>query len=284
MMLGHSERESGAHALVAASIGGWAPDCEPLLDLGSMTATLSTVANLAGLAGVVHLGHPAQPSHELERALLGGPTSLVLTAAVAVSAEWVWVGRSTDSTGSVVIDEAGMRDRRHILRGMGASPRLVPTRTTLAERIAVAGETGSLVLERSRVPAGWVELPGSSRLTAGAPVWYGLVESRTRAPEVTGVGQVWLAFGPGKDHRGSLQETLGLFADSGVDLQHLRSHRSVAGPHFFFTAFSCDSAAALAQLTGTLGSRGVAHRVLAVLPGGDFPVGPEALDPQWAST
>lgn len=281
-MLGHSERESAPHAVAAAVAGGWSDPGESLLDLGSMTSTLSTVANLAGLAAVVHLGHPAQPSHDLERALLAGSPRLVLTGAVAVRAEWTWVGRSIESTGTVVVDEAGMRDRRHLLRAMGASPHLVPTRAGVEERISLTGETGSLVVERSRVPAGWVELPGSSRLAEGPPVWYGLVESRPDLPLVDGVHQVWLAFGPRDDHRGSLQDTLTLFADVGVDLQHLRSHRSVAGPHFFFSSFSCAGSDVLTGLTRAFAGRGIAHRVLAVLPGDEFLPGPDSLDPQWA--
>ncbi len=149
-MLGRSERESGAQALLAATAAGWVEgdpaEAESLLDLGSTTATLSTVASIDGLSAVVHLGHPAQPSHELERALLAGPPSLVLTGASAVPAQWVWVGRSgaaRDLTGHVVVDEAGMRDRRHVLRTMGVSPSLVPTRTSLEERVALAGPDGS---------------------------------------------------------------------------------------------------------------------------------------------
>jgi hypothetical protein len=291
-MLGRSERESGAQALLAASSAGWVDpaDAEALLDLGSTTATLSTVASIDGLSAVVHLGHPAQPSHELERALLAAPPTLVLTGAVGVPAQWAWVGRSAgahDVAGHVVVDEAGMRDRRHVLRTMGVSPRLVPTRTTLEERVALAGSDGSLVVERgvaraSLAPLGFVELPGSERLAEGAPVWYGLLESRAAAPHVDGSAQVWLAFGPRDDHRGSLQQTLGLFADAGIDLQHLRSHRSQAGPHIFFTAFSCPDASALDGLVRGFTERGVAHRVLAVLPGQEFVPGPDALEPRWA--
>ncbi len=294
-MLGRSERESGAQALLAASSADWVTgdpaDARTLLDLGSTTATLSTVASIDGLSAVVHLGHPAQPSHELERALLAGPPSLVLTGATAVPAQWVWVGRSTvtrELTGHVVVDEAGMRDRRHVLRTMGVSPSLVPTRTTLEERVALAGPDGSLVVERSvaqgRLAAlGYVELAGSERLAEGAPIWYGLLESREEAPRVEGVAQVWLAFGPRDDHRGSLQQTLGLVASAGIDLQHLRSHRSQAGPHIFFSAFSCPDAAALDGLVAGFGEVGVAHRVLAVLPGQEFVPGPDALEPLWAS-
>ncbi|QJW37324.1 hypothetical protein [Cellulosimicrobium protaetiae] len=298
-MLGRSERESGAQALLAATSAGWSagepaeagPDVQALLDLGSTTATLSTVASIDGLAAVVHLGHPAQPSHELERALLAGPPSLVLTGATAVPAQWVWVGRSASArelTGHVVVDEAGMRDRRHVLRTMGVSPSLVPTRTSLEDRVALAGPDGSLVVERSVAEGtlaalGYAELSGSELLGEGAPVWYGLLESREKAPRVEGVAQVWLAFGPRDDHRGSLQETLSLVARAGIDLQHLRSHRSQAGPHIFFCAFSCPDAETLDGLVGGFAERGVAHRVLAVLPGQEFVPGPDALEPRWAS-
>ncbi|MBD5787020.1 hypothetical protein IF650_12605 [Cellulosimicrobium terreum] len=293
-MLGRSERESGAQALLAAVGAGWAGGDpsrpEALLDLGSTGATLSTVASIEGLAAVVHLGHPAQPSHELERALLAAPSTVGLTAAVSVPAQWVWVGRSGDRdvTGHVVVDEAGMRDRRHVLRTMGVSPQLVPTRTGVAERVALAGADGSLVVERSvarteLAAQGFVELAGSELLGEGAPVWYGLLESRETAPRSEGAAQVWLALGPRDDHRGSLQETLGVVAAAGIDLQHLRSHRSQAGPHIFFTSFSCPDADTLDGLVRGFDERGVAHRVLAVLPGQDFVPGPDALAPRWAA-
>ncbi|MFE6236900.1 hypothetical protein [Cellulosimicrobium sp. NPDC057862] len=294
-MLGRSERESGAQALLAATAAGWVEgepaEADALLDLGSTTATLSTVASIDGLSAVVHLGHPAQPSHELERALLAAPPSLVLTGASAVPAQWVWVGRSgaaRDLTGHVVVDEAGMRDRRHVLRTMGVSPSLVPTRTSLEERIALAGPDGSLVVERSVAAGplaalGYAELSGSEVLGDGAPVWYGLLESRVAVPRAEGVAQVWLAFGPRDDHRGSLQETLALVAQAGIDLQHLRSHGSQAGPHIFFCAFSCPDAGALDGLLAGFAERGVAHRLLAVLPGQEFVPGPDALAPRWAS-
>ncbi|MFB8227779.1 hypothetical protein [Cellulosimicrobium sp. NPDC055967] len=294
-MLGRSERESGAQALLAATAAGWVAgdpaEADALLDLGSTTATLSTVASIDGLSAVVHLGHPAQPSHELERALLAAPPSLVLTGASAVPAQWVWVGRSAaarDLTGHVVVDEAGMRDRRHVLRTMGVSPSLVPTRTSLEERVALAGPDGSLVVERSVAAGplaalGYTELAGSEVLGDGAPVWYGLLESRDVVPRADGVAQVWLAFGPRDDHRGSLQQTLGLVAQAGIDLQHLRSHRSQTGTHIFFCAFSCPDAATLDGLVAGFAERGVAHRLLAVLPGQEFVPGPDALAPRWAS-
>ena len=51
-MLGRSERESAAHVLAAARIGGWdvphnRDELSDVLDLGSMTAALATVAPLA---------------------------------------------------------------------------------------------------------------------------------------------------------------------------------------------------------------------------------------------
>ena len=289
-MLGRSERESGAHARLAAQIAKWhgadglpaGTGADDLLDLGSTSSTLATVASIDDLAAVMHIGHPAQPSHDLERALLAASPSLVVTAAVAVPAQWVWVGRPGQATGSVVVDEAGMRDCRHVLRTLGANPRLVPSRTALDERIALSGRDGTLVVERSEIPAGWAEIPGSEQLSAGAPIWYGLVEARRPAPVVEGEAQVWFAFGPRDDHRGSLQQTLSVIAESGIDMQHLRSHRSLAGPHIFFSSVSCPDAAVLAARVGALAARDGAHRVLAVLPGRDFLPGPDALVPQWA--
>lgn len=279
-MLGRSERESPAHAVLAARMAGWADPVE-LLDLGTTTDTLATVASIEGLTAVVHLGHPEHPAPGIERALLEGGSSLILTAAVAVPSQWVWVGAGATG-GQVVIDEAGLRDCAGVLRGLGASPRLVPTRTTVDERIALAGDGGSLVLERSRVPAGFVELPDSAALAAGGPVWYGLLESRADWPAFAAPAQVWLAFGPADDHRGSLQPTLGVIADAGLDLDHLRSQPSTGGPHVFFTSFSCPASDTLRDLVAALTEQGVAHRTLAVLPGEAFVPGPDTLTPRWA--
>ncbi|BDZ40945.1 hypothetical protein GCM10025865_02440 [Paraoerskovia sediminicola] len=289
-MLGRSERESGEHVRQAVESAGWTraddgPDGSErqseLLDLGTTSATLATVARIEGLRAVLHIGHPLQPSEDLERALLAADRSLVVTGAVAVRADWVWVGPSRDAGGSVVVDEAGMRDCRHVLRAMGAAPRLVPSRAGVAERVDLAGSAGSLVIERSRVPAGFVELVGSARLTEGDPVWYGLVESRAEAAKVEGEAQVWFAFGPRDDHRGSLQETLRVFADVGIDLDHLRSHPSAEGPHVFFASFACPAPTVLDDLVARLDDRGVARRVLAVIPGVTFVPSPQAFRPEW---
>ncbi|WP_125776749.1 hypothetical protein [Antribacter gilvus] len=284
-MLGRTERESPAHAALAARIGGWAvEDTLELLDLGTTTGTLATVASIDDLGAVMHLGHPEQPWPELEEALLQSASSLIVTSAVAVPGEWVWVGPASGGPvgGQVIVDEAGMRDCRSVLRGLGVSPRLVPSRTTVDERVALAGPDGSLVIERSRVPAGYAELPDSAALQGRPPVWYGLLESRHAWPVFDEPAQVWLAFGPYDDHRGSLQPTLAVIAGTGIDLQHLRSHQSVLGPHVFFTSFSCPSSAVLDALVAELDQHGVAHRTLAVLPGADFVPGPLSLDPQWA--
>jgi hypothetical protein len=301
-MLGRSERESPAHAALAVELGGWSGLVEPealaqqrsmpgrsrltpaleLLDLGTSTDTLATVASIADLAAVVHLGHPEQPAPTLEEALLAGDPSLMVTAAVPVQTQWAWVGHPEATGGAVVIDEAGLRDCRDVLRTLGVSPRLVPARTPVAERVAIAGSDGSLVIERPRVPAGLVELPGSERLGELPPVWYGLVESRASWPRFAGPAQVWLAFGPYDDHRGSLQPTLAVIADAGIDLRHLRSHPSTLGPHVFFTSFLCPRVEVLDELTAQLDTRSIAHRTLAVLPGEDFRPGPAALAPRWA--
>lgn len=291
-MLGRTENESPAHAALAARLGGWsgvagaagrpADDDVELLDLGTAADTLATVASIADLAAVVHLGHPEQPATRLEEALLAGDPSLILTAAVPVPAQWVWVGRPDATGGPVVIDEPGLRDCRDVLRTLGVSPQLVPTRTPVEERVALAGATGSLVLERDRVPAGLVELAGSEHLATRPPVWYGLLESRAQWPRFESPAQVWLAFGPYDDHRGSLQPTLTVIADAGIDLQHLRSHPSSLGPHVFFTSFSCPRVAVLDALVADLDERGIAHRTLAVLPGEDLVPGPQVLSPRWA--
>ncbi|HEY9411997.1 MAG TPA: hypothetical protein VIP77_20625 [Jiangellaceae bacterium] len=286
-MLGRSELESGAQARSAARIAGWIDEDDAtfgaLLDLGPTTATLSTVAHMPGLAAVVHLGHPAQPSHELERALLAAPPALMITSAVAIPAEWVWVGRTAEAAAGVVVDDAAMRDCQHTLRMMGLNPQLVSTRTPIDTRIELAGAGGTLVVERTNVPPGFVELPGSAQLAEGAAIWYGLVEARDHLPDTLVSSQVWLAFGPHDDHRGSLQQTLAVIADAGIDLQHLRSHESKAGPHVFFSAFTCDDRSALEQLVREFDDREVAHRVLAVVPGQGFAPCPDGIVPMWST-
>lgn len=285
-MLGRTERESGTHARLAAALGNWdtaenRDEPSDLLDLGSMTATLATVSQIEGLSAVMHIGHPSQPAHDLERALLASDARLMVNSAVAVAPEWTWVGRKAEATGNVVVDEAGMRDCRYALRAMGANPQLVPSKTSIAERIEIAGPNGSLLIERSLIPAGFSEIPGSERLAEGAPVWYGLVGERGNWSAFTEPAQVWLAFGPHADHRGSLKESLGVFERTGIDLKHLRSQRSDAGPHVFFTAFSCENSDRLDELLEEFTDRGVSHRVLAVLAGQEFRPGPDAIEPRW---
>lgn len=285
-MLGRTERESGTHARLAATIGDWdtaenRDEPSDLLNLGSMTATLATVSQIEGLSAVMHIGHPSQPAHDLERALLASDARLMISSAVAVTPEWAWVGRKAEVTGNVVVDEAGMRDCRYTLRAMGANPQLVPSRTSISDRIEIAGPNGSLLVERSLMPAGFSEIPGSERLSQGAPIWYGLVGETTGWAPFTEPVQVWLAFGPHADHRGSLKESLGVFEHSGIDLVHLRSQQSLAGPHVFFTAFSCENSERLDELLAEISERGVSHRVLAVLPGQKFRPGPDAIEPRW---
>ena len=295
-MLGRTDRESPTHASAAAKLGGWSGSNVPeglapaaarrgetveLLDLGSATDTMATVAAIDDLAAVLHIGHPEQPAPIIEEALLKGDPSLMFTAAQAVTPEWAWAARPDSSGGAVVIDEAGMRDCADTLRSFGVSPRLVPGRTTVAERVDLAGPGGSLVIERSRIPAGFVEIANSGRLAELPPVWYGLAESRSTWPRFDSSAQVWLAFGPAVDHRGSLQPTLAVVADAGVDLQHLRSHPSRQGPHVFFTSFACPHSGVLDSLVAELDARGVSHRTLAVLPGSGFQPGPKALAPRW---
>ena len=287
-MLGRSERESGAHALAAARQGAWdthenLDEPSDLLDLGSMTAALATVSRIDGLRGVMHVGHPAAPDHDLERALLASPAPLRVTAVEAVASRWVWVARGAELDGHVVVDEAGMRDCRHQLRTAGASPHLVPARTPLAERVALAGEHGSLVVERDHVPDGFTEVPGSAALGDRAPLWYGLVEPVDDPADFDEPAQVWLAFGPRDDHRGSLRHTLTLVAEAGIDLQHLRSQPSADGPHVFFASFSVPTSAPLRTLKAQLAERGVTHRVLGVMRGATFVPGPAAVTPVWAS-
>src|SRR5690606_41310023 len=105
-MLGRSERESPAHAMLAARTAGWNDPVEPLA-LGTTADTLATVASIDGLAAVVHLGHPEQPAPGLERALLEGDASLSLTAAAAAPAQRVWAGAGP-ATGQGRTHEAGV--------------------------------------------------------------------------------------------------------------------------------------------------------------------------------
>lgn len=298
-MLGRVERESPVHAALAAALGGWsatdpldagswdsAPASdEELLDLGGLTDTLATIAVMGDLAAVVQIGNPAAPEPVIEDYLLRGPANLMVVAAEAVPAQWVWVG---GAGGVVVVDEAGLRDCREHLRNLGNPLRLVPAQATVAERMAAAGPDGSMVIERDRAPQNWTLIAEPEEITGSALLWYGLIDSYESLPQFDDVAQVWLAFGPSGDYRGSLRETLGEFANLGLDLTHLRSQREASGPdgeprpHHFFTAFSCPNSAVLQALITALHKNQVRHRVLAIIPGQNFQPEPLGLTPRWS--
>ena len=52
----------------------------------------------------------------------------------------------------------------------------------------------------------------------------------------------------------------------------------------FIPSFRCSDSGVLDRLLEEFGARGVARRVLAVLPGQEFVPGPESLTPLWASS
>lgn len=281
-MLGKTGRESGAHARLAAETGQWSANDNDLLDLGAQSVMLATIAEIDGISAVVHIGHPAQPLPELERLLLSAPSDLMLTSAVAVESQWTLVHRGKEHSGVVIVDEAGMRDTRYALRTLGLTPHVVQTPMSIEDRVELAGEFDALVVERENIPAGFIEHPDSGRLHELPVIWYGLLETVTQLPQFDKPAQVWLAFGPEQDHRGSLQSILQVFADHGVDLQHLRSQRSTAGSHVFLSSFGLDNSEGLAKLVADLGARNVANRVLAVFDGQHFVPGPSALAPVWS--
>ncbi|MDR0483438.1 MAG: hypothetical protein LBH13_09865 [Cellulomonadaceae bacterium] len=148
-------------------------------------------------------------------------------------------------------------------------------------------ESGLLASDSSLVFTDCVFLPGDDDLPGddadGGARWFGLLQSRDERPRCESTAQVWLAFGPNDDYRGSLREALGVVADAGIDLQHLRSQPEPHGPHHFFTSFFCPSSSVLDALTTELDSRGVAHRTLAVLPGAEFLPHPAAIAPTWGA-
>lgn len=281
-MLGKSERESLVHAQLAAQRAGWTGGDTVMLDLGARSTTLATIAAIDGISAVVHIGHPAQPLPELERLLLSSANSLIFTAAVPVESQWTLVSRSAEVSGTAIIDEAGMRDCRAVLRSIGLEPHVVPTPMSVAERAEIAGEHGVLVIEKQRVPDGFTPLPDSYRLNELPPLWYGLLETVETLEDFASESQVWLAFGPAEDYKGSLLTTLQVFAEHGVDLQHLRSQRSQSGPHVFLSSFGVPDSHNLRGLLAELSARRVAYRVLAVLDGSHFVPGPDALVPVWS--
>jgi len=297
-VLGRVERESPVHAALAAALGGWsatdpaeagtwdsAPtNGEELLDLGGLTDTLATVAVMGDLAAVVQIGNPAAPDPLIEDYLLRGPANLMVTAAAAVPAQWVWVG---GASGVIVVDEAGLRDCREYLRNLGNPLRLVPAQASIADRMAAAGPDGSMVIERDRAPLGWEQVPGSDEISESPLLWYGLVDSCEGIPQFDAEAQIWLAFGPSGDYRGSLRETLGEFANLGLDLSHLRSQREPTGddgkprPHHFFSAFTCPNSTVLTELITALQTNQVQYRVLAAIPGANLHPEPLGLTPRW---
>lgn len=283
-MLGTSERESAVHAGLAAQKGGWDHGDTVLLELGSRTATLATIAAIDGISAVVHIGHPSQPDPDLERRLLSADNALVLTAAVAIEPQWVLVGRSQESSGAAIIDEAGMRDCRHILRTLGITPQVVPATTSIEDREVLAGEHGMLVIERPRIPVGFSELDGSALFASAVqPLWYGLLETADSLYDFSEQSQIWLAFGPDADHEGSLVVTLNVFAEHGIDLQHLRSQRSTLGPHVFLSSFAVGNSSILRKLLAQLSAQNVQYRIIGILPDTQFVPGPDALAPVWSN-
>jgi hypothetical protein len=321
-MLGRTQWESPVHTALAAAAGNWtatAPDdagawdsapvaAEEMLALGGLTDTFATVAVMADLAAVVYIGSPTDPDPSVEDYLLRGNRKLLVVAAQAVPSQWVWVGpvdypfnvdsqpqrhvgfhthtRGSQIRGSVVLDEAAMRDLREPLRSVAAPLRVVPAHTNELERALITEATGSMIIERDRIPSGFVELPRSSSVTDLAPLWYGLVDAREVLPSFNEAASVWLAFRPSDDYQGSLRNTLEVFEELGLDLTHLRSQREpddVFGPrpHHFFTAFGCQNVGVLDALRRKLSRRKVEHRVLAIIPGAEFSPKPSGLSPQW---
>lgn len=153
--------------------------------------------------------------------------------------------------------------------------------------MAAAGPDGSMVIEQGRAPAGWEIIADAEQISGSTLLWYGLIDSYDALPKFDEVAQIWLAFGPAGDYRGSLRETLGEFARLGLDLTHLRSQREPSGPdgkprsHHFFTAFNCPDSQVLHQLITALQNHQVRHRVLAVIAGHNFQPEPQGLTPRW---
>lgn len=280
-MLGRSARESHSQALSAALKAGWVQNPEDLLNLGVNSEVFSTVAKVSNISAIMHIGHPHQPDPELEQDLLSSQTNLLITDVISIPSTWVWVGRGGEPIGPVVVDTAGLRDVLPILRKFGLSPRLVPVKTSLEERIELAGVTGTLVIEGDRVPSGFEVLPGNEELESFTDVWYGLVSAEAKIPDFIEPTTIWLAFGPAQDAKGSLRETLGVLSDSEVDLAHLRSYGTKAGPHAFLCAFESPSKDHLKQLIVSLNAQSVKHRVLGVLKGATDADTPHTLEPNW---
>lgn len=280
-MLGKSARESAIHVAAAATRAGWGDGGGEILDLGTRAATLSTIASIDAISAVVHIGHPAQPDPDLERLLLTGDDALIITDSVSIEPQWVLAARSAESSGMVIVDEAGMRDCRGELRALGLAPRVVPSPTTMEQRVALAVEGDYLLVERDVIPRGFSEVAASARLARLPALWFGLLEASAGLPAFSAPAQVWLAVGPQEDHEGSLLATLSVFADHGVDLQHLRSARSTVGPHVFLSSFAISSSTQLRALLDTLEDRSVEYRILAVIPGDFRSEGPDAITPVW---
>ncbi len=279
-MIGRCDHESAEHAAAAARAGGWHAEPLPLLNLGSLEATLHSVGYLEGLDAVIRLGQPHQPDVQLEQALLASPRGVGITDARAVLTEWTWVSRS-GQVSALLVDDVGYRDCRAALEALGLPVRVVPVGTSMAERISLSGSTGSLLVERSLVPAGWSET--GSGIDWNRTIWFGLC-GRTADPVSLELPKVlWLSFAPVQDHRGSLGGILEILGSLGFDLVHLRSFELRPGYHIFFSAFVCERSDALANLERAFTDGGIHYRILAAI---DQPVAPDAsqgLAPVWGS-
>jgi len=251
-----------------------------MLALGTLPRALHTASWVGGTRIVARIGAPLHPDHRLEESLLAARSLLTLTAVQVIPTAWV-LARRGPSHGQVLVDEVAFGDCGDAMLAEGLKPQIVPA--PLEERVGLARDGDSLVIDRSELPAGFQIAPGHPRAEWNQPTWFGRIERVEELPLTGRRSGVWLAFGPHEDRTGTLREALTVFSDRSINLTHLRSVAISGGSHAFFAAFLSPDDHLLSNLLGALNDQRIAHRVLALFPydGEEDSVG--AVDPVWGN-
>lgn len=283
MFVGRAYGDSDVHALRAGRTAGWVGETDLVPEIGTLKQVLQTAGYIHDSGAIVRIGEPLQPRQELEIALLQAPPGVRLVDVCAVPSEWSWVAEADQVQTSVVLDEVAFQDCGDSLEQLGLFPQVVPSAMSVQNRMRLAGSQGSLILEESRIPAGWFELPGTAAIRRQAPIWYGLAGFFEPAPVLPMGSVVWLAFAPRVEKTGGLRDVLEVFSRSGISLKHLRSFPQVDGNYAFCSTFHVQHEIRADEIFDQLTAQQTDFRVLATFSqGGDGP-SVEGIAPIWES-
>lgn len=279
--LGRVAGDSGIHSLAASDVAGWLIDGDLVPESGSLRQVLHTAGYIHDFAAIVRIGDPLQPRQDLEIALLEAPQGVRLVAVSSCQSQWAWAAETEGVQSTVILDEDAFQDCRSVIEELGLLPHVVPTAMTLADRTKLASRGSSIVVEKSRIPKGWLELPGTESFQVAEPVWFGLVQHAKKPQELEAGSVAWLAFTPSVERAGSLRDVLGAFVECHIDLKHLHSFRRVDGSYAFSCTFRVDSEWSGRDILQALSEQGINHRLLAAFMSGDAEPASQLLAPQW---